>query len=139
MRQTTADSAQRESMLRTNIFGARRHGLCESRRQLGGGMRASKNAMAANCKDVLWLDAAEHKYVEEIGTSNAFFRIGDDVYTASLDSGTILARHYERFRYPTSLKKWGITVHEGNCPSTTLLKRRRTEHSKKSLLRARRR
>lgn len=78
----------------------------------GGGMRASKNAMAANCKDVLWLDAAEHKYVEEIGTSNAFFRIGDDVYTASLDSGTILPG-ITRDSVIQLLKKWGITVHEG--------------------------
>ena len=56
----------------------------------GGGMRASQDAMKYNCKDVLWLDAAEHKYVEEIGTSNAFFRIADEVITAPLDSGTIL-------------------------------------------------
>ena len=48
----------------------------------GGGMRASLDAMKYNCKDVLWLDAAEHKYVEEIGTSNAFFRINDEVITA---------------------------------------------------------
>ena len=50
----------------------------------GGGMRASQDAMKYNCKDVLWLDAAEHKYVEEIGTSNAFFRIADEVITAPL-------------------------------------------------------
>ncbi|MCF0262052.1 MAG: aminotransferase class IV, partial [Sphaerochaetaceae bacterium] len=56
----------------------------------GGGMRASQDAMKYNCKDVLWLDAAELKYVEEIGTSNAFFRIADEVITAPLDSGTIL-------------------------------------------------
>ena len=78
----------------------------------GGGMRASQNAMKYNCKDVLWLDAAEHKYVEEIGTSNAFFRIGDDVYTASLDSGTILPG-ITRDSVIQLLKKWGITVHEG--------------------------
>lgn len=52
----------------------------------GGGMRASKNAMKYNCKDVLWLDALEHKYVEEIGTSNAFFKIGDEVITADRKS-----------------------------------------------------
>ena len=48
----------------------------------GGGMRASLDAMKYNCKDVLWLDAAENRYVEEIGTSNAFFRINDEVITA---------------------------------------------------------
>lgn len=78
----------------------------------GGGMRASQDAMKFNCKDVLWLDAAEHKYVEEIGTSNAFFRINDEIYTASLDSGTILPG-ITRDSVITLLKKWGVTVHEG--------------------------
>ncbi|MCQ2484253.1 MAG: branched-chain amino acid aminotransferase [Clostridia bacterium] len=78
----------------------------------GGGMRASQDAMKYNCKDVLWLDAAEHKYVEEIGTSNAFFRINDEVYTASLESGTILPG-ITRDSVITLLKKWGIKVNEG--------------------------
>lgn len=38
---------------------------------------------------VLWLDAAEHKYVEEIGASNAFFVIDGEVITNPL-TGTIL-------------------------------------------------
>ena len=75
----------------------------------GGGMRASKDAMKYNCKDVLWLDAAEHKYVEEIGTSNAFFRIGDEVITAPLDSGTILPG-ITRDSVISLLTKWGIKV-----------------------------
>ena len=40
-----------------------------------GGMRATKKALEAGCKEVLWLDARDHKYVEEVGTSNAFFMI----------------------------------------------------------------
>ena len=75
----------------------------------GGGMRASQDAMKYNCKDVLWLDAAEHKYVEEIGTSNAFFRIGDEVITAPLDSGTILPG-ITRDSVIQLLTKWGIKV-----------------------------
>ena len=77
----------------------------------GGGMRASKDAMKYNCKDVLWLDAAEHKYVEEIGTSNAFFRIDDEVITAPLDSGTILPG-ITRNSVIQLLKKWGIKISE---------------------------
>ncbi len=77
----------------------------------GGGMRASKDAMAVNCKDVLWLDAAEHKYVEEIGTSNAFFRINDEVITAPLDSGTILPG-ITRDSVIQLLKRWGVKVSE---------------------------
>ena len=77
----------------------------------GGGMRASLDAMKYNCKDVLWLDAAEHKYVEEIGTSNAFFRINDEVITAPLDSGTILPG-ITRNSVIQLLKKWGVKVSE---------------------------
>ncbi len=77
----------------------------------GGGMRASQDAMKYNCKDVLWLDAAEHKYVEEIGTSNAFFLIGDEVITAPLDSGTILPG-ITRDSVIQLLKRWGIKVSE---------------------------
>jgi branched-chain amino acid aminotransferase len=39
---------------------------------------------------VMWLDGAEHKYIEEIGTANAFFVLKDEVWTASLNQGTIL-------------------------------------------------
>lgn len=75
----------------------------------GGGMRASKKARQYDCKDVLWLDSAEHKYVEEIGTSNAFFRINDEIITAPLDSGTILPG-ITRDSVIQLLTKWGVKV-----------------------------
>ena len=37
----------------------------------------------------LWLDAVEHKYVEEVGAMNIFFRISDTIITPDL-RGTIL-------------------------------------------------
>jgi branched-chain amino acid aminotransferase len=40
---------------------------------------------------VLWMDALEHKYVQEIGTMNVFFIIGNKAITPDLSSGTILA------------------------------------------------
>ena len=76
----------------------------------GGGMKASEKAMAHNCKDVLWLDAAEHKYVEEIGTSNAFFKIDGEVITAPL-AGTILPG-ITRDSVLQLLRKWGCKVSE---------------------------
>jgi branched-chain amino acid aminotransferase len=39
---------------------------------------------------VLWLDAQKRKYVEEVGTSNIFFVIDDELVTPPL-GGTILA------------------------------------------------
>lgn len=73
-----------------------------------GGMKASKKALEYKCKDVLWLDARDHKYVEEIGTSNAFFIIGDEVITAPLE-GTILPG-ITRDSVITLLTEWGVKV-----------------------------
>jgi branched-chain amino acid aminotransferase len=86
----------------------------------GGAMRASIEAKKYNCKDVLWLDAAEHKYVEEIGTSNAFFRIGDEVITAPLDTGTILPG-VTRDSVIQLLKKWGVKITERRLSIDELL------------------
>ena len=79
-----------------------------------GGMKASQKALAYHCKDVLWLDAKEHKYVEEIGTSNAFFKIGDEVITAPL-GGTILPG-ITRDSVITLLTEWGVKVSQRRLP-----------------------
>jgi branched-chain amino acid aminotransferase len=42
------------------------------------------------CSQVLWLDAYEKRYVEEVGASNIFFVYEEEIYTAPLTSGTIL-------------------------------------------------
>ena len=75
-----------------------------------GGMRATVNALANGCKEVLWLDAKEKKYVEEVGTSNAFFMINGEVITAPL-SGSILPG-VTRDTTIQLLRSWGITVKE---------------------------
>ncbi|NOX80943.1 MAG: branched-chain amino acid aminotransferase [Deltaproteobacteria bacterium] len=58
-----------------------------------GNYAASLKAMTeANKKgysQVLWLDAIDRKYIEEVGTSNIFFVIGDQLITPKL-SGSIL-------------------------------------------------
>lgn len=46
-------------------------------------------AKREGCTQVLWLDGKEHKYVEEAGTMNMFFVIGDEVITSPL-TGSIL-------------------------------------------------
>ena len=50
---------------------------------------AAEEAHKAGYTQVLWLDACERKYIEEVGTSNIFFRIGDDLITPPLN-GSIL-------------------------------------------------
>jgi branched-chain amino acid aminotransferase len=52
-------------------------------------LKAFADAKAKGCTQVLWLDAAERKYVEEVGTSNIFFVISGELVTPPL-SGTIL-------------------------------------------------
>lgn len=59
---------------------------------------------------VLWLDARENKYVEEIGTSNAFFKIDGEIYTAPLE-GTILPG-ITRDSMIQVMKDWGYKVNE---------------------------
>lgn len=50
---------------------------------------ASRIATNMGYTQVLWLDAREKKYVEEVGTSNIFFMIDDELITPPL-GGTIL-------------------------------------------------
>lgn len=59
---------------------------------------------------ILWTDGFEHKYVQEIGTMNVFFVIGDTVITPNL-SGTILAG-VTRDSIITLLREKGYTVEE---------------------------
>ena len=74
------------------------------------GMIAATEAKKQGCEEGLWLDAKEHRYVEEVGTSNAFFMIGDTVITSSL-TGSILPG-VTRDSTLQLLKKWGIKVEE---------------------------
>jgi branched-chain amino acid aminotransferase len=50
---------------------------------------ASEMAKKMGFTQVLWLDGAERRYVEEVGTSNIFFRIKDELVTPAL-KGSIL-------------------------------------------------
>ncbi len=75
------------------------------------GLVSQEKAHALGCDQVLWLDGAERKYVEEIGTSNAFFVVDGEVWTAPLTSGTILPG-ITRDSVITLLKDWGIPVKE---------------------------
>jgi branched-chain amino acid aminotransferase len=59
----------------------------------------------------LWTDAVEHKYVQEIGTMNVFFIIGNKAVTPSLDQGTIL-NGVTRASTIVLLNEMGFTVEE---------------------------
>jgi len=76
----------------------------------GGALKAQESAAKHGCAQVLWLDAVEHSYVEEIGAANAFFMIDDEVITAPL-LGTILPG-VTRASVIELLKKWGVKIKE---------------------------
>jgi branched-chain amino acid aminotransferase len=59
---------------------------------------------------VLWLDAKEHKYVEEVGTSNIFFLIDGELVTPPL-GGTILPG-VTRDTVLQLSRHWGVKVSE---------------------------
>lgn len=71
---------------------------------------AAEKAKEKGFTQVLWLDAAERKYVEEVGTMNMFFVIDDEVITAPLD-GSILPG-ITRDSVIRIVKDWGIKVSE---------------------------
>ena len=75
----------------------------------GGNYAASllgqMEAKAKGFTQVLWLDAKEHRYIEEVGTMNMFFVIGDEVLTSPL-TGSILPG-VTRDSVLQVLRRWG--------------------------------
>ncbi len=74
------------------------------------GLQASMEAKKRGYAQVLWLDALEHRYIEEVGTMNLFVRIGDEVITPPLD-GTFLPG-ITRESALQILRDWGMKVSE---------------------------
>lgn len=73
-------------------------------------MLASEQAKEAGCTQVLWLDACERKYIEEVGTSNIFFNINNTLITPPL-SGSILGG-ITRNSVIQLMQSWNIEVEE---------------------------
>jgi branched-chain amino acid aminotransferase len=65
-------------------------GFAKAAGNYGASLLATAEAKRKGYDQVLWTDAFEHKYVQEIGTMNVFFVIGKKVLTPDLESGTIL-------------------------------------------------
>ncbi len=74
-------------------------------------MLATAEAKKKGYDQVLWMDAIEHKYVQEIGTMNVFFIIGNTAITPNLEQGTILGG-VTRASSITLLKEMGFKVEE---------------------------
>lgn len=86
-------------------------GYAKAAGNYGASMYATAQAKKNGYDQVLWTDAIEHKYVQEIGTMNVFFIIGDTAFTPSLEEGTILGG-VTRDSAMTILKEMGLKVEE---------------------------
>ena len=71
---------------------------------------AAEEAHQAGYTQVLWLDACERKYVEEVGTSNIFFMINNELVTPPL-GGSILPG-ITRDSVIRLARYWGVNVVE---------------------------
>ncbi|MBF0287698.1 MAG: branched-chain amino acid aminotransferase [SAR324 cluster bacterium] len=71
---------------------------------------AEKKAKEHGFTQVLWLDAVERRYVEEVGSMNIFFVIDDEIITPQL-TGTILPG-ITRDSVLQVGKHWGLTMTE---------------------------
>lgn len=70
----------------------------------------SHEGRSAGYDQVLWLDGLEHRYIEEAGQMNIFFRINERVITPPL-KGTILPG-VTRDSVIQLLRDWGVSVEE---------------------------
>lgn len=86
-------------------------GYAKAAGNYGAAMFATAEAKKKGYDQVLWMDAYEHKYVQEIGTMNVFFIIGNTAITPDLDQGTILDG-VTRQSAIALLKEMGFTVEE---------------------------
>ena len=75
-----------DKYVRASIGGT---GSAKTGGNYAGSLLASKLAKSQGFSQVLWLDAKERKYVEEVGSMNIAFVLNDTIYTPPL-SGSIL-------------------------------------------------
>ncbi|MEI6265013.1 MAG: branched-chain amino acid aminotransferase [Sphingobacteriia bacterium] len=66
-------------------------GFSKNAGNYGSSMYPTSKAKELGYDQVLWTDAFEHKYLQEVGMMNVFFIINNIAVTPSLEEGTILA------------------------------------------------
>jgi branched-chain amino acid aminotransferase len=86
-------------------------GFAKAAGNYGSSMLATAIAKKKGFDQVLWTDAFEHKYVQEIGTMNFFVIIGKKAITPDLEAGTIL-EGVTRDSVIEALKELGYEVEE---------------------------
>jgi len=86
-------------------------GFSKNAGNYGGAMLASTVAKQKGYDQVLWTDAFEHKWLQEVGMMNVFFIINGVAITPTLEDGIILAG-VTRSSVITLLKEMNLKVEE---------------------------
>ncbi len=77
----------------------------------GASLYPAKKAQEEGFHQLIWTDAAEHKYIEESGTMNILFEIDGVLVTPSEDMDTILRGVTKRSAVEIA-ESWGVPVEE---------------------------
>ena len=85
-------------------------GFCKCGGNYAASLAAQYKATGLGYSQVLWLDGAEHKYIDEVGTMNVMFKVNGEVLTPEL-SGSILPG-ITRDSVLQLLRSWGVPVSE---------------------------
>ena len=86
-------------------------GFAKTAGNYAASLQASAVAKEQGYDQVLWTDAFEHKYVQEIGTMNVFFIIDNVAVTPGLEENTIL-EGVTRQSAITLLQEMGLKIEE---------------------------
>ena len=86
-------------------------GFCKCGGNYAASLAAQYKAKELGYSQVLWLDGAERKYIDEVGTMNVMFKINGEVLTPDLSSGTILPG-VTRDSVLKLLQSWGVPTAE---------------------------
>lgn len=94
-------------------------GFAKAAGNYGAQFYPTKLAKKKGYQQVIWTDANNHKYLEEAGTMNVFFRINDDLYTAPTNDRILDG--VTRKSVIQLAKDDGINVHVDKVPVDMIL------------------
>ena len=85
-------------------------GLAKTAANYAASLKAEKEALARGFTQVLWLDAAQRRYVEEVGSMNILFKIAGTVVTPS--AGDTILDGITKNSVLALLRQWDVPVEE---------------------------
>jgi branched-chain amino acid aminotransferase len=86
-------------------------GFAKSAGNYGGAMLPSRKAVEEGFDQIIWTDAKEHQYIEEMGAANAMFVLDGKLITPSTEENTIL-KGVTCNTVMTLARDWGFPVEQ---------------------------